>query len=259
MYIFVRGRPDMHRRHFVLGSLALLSMRGVSYAVAQPGQQGDTSANVRKTEDDFDTYEEYLEYQYPLPKVTAIIPFKVTLDLRRGAVPALKWHPRQTARIQRAGLLFQTVWSSKEFKDKVTSLKKPLIWHEPDDNADDESKKKSPPSITGPELYDKLVSVQTITMPLTIVFTLSALPVWGESANSGPDPDYTHIQWSYLSKASPYDLCNTLSHEYTHYAAPGASWDGGHSDDLKTYVSYGIGGLTEYLASDSTLSDDVPV
>jgi hypothetical protein len=245
----------MHRREFVAGISTFFLANQVLSAMPllqnpsgttpqQPSAAANKPTEKDYNESDFPDYESYLKAQYPLPPLHLIIPIKVELDFFYGHFA--RWTTRQVAQMNRAALLFETVWSSQEFKDKVTGLTKPLYYRE---NA----------KITGAELYPKLVANPVITMPLTIVRNPRAIYIFGhENAASGEAE--TVIQKAYINKGSAtvYELCNTISHEYTHYKAAGSSEDAGHSDKLNEYVSYGIGALTENLAAGRILDKDDP-
>ena len=116
-----------------------------------------------------------------------------------------RWDDRKRAGILRAVQLFETVWGSQEFKDKVHSIPIPS-WHI---NTKDED--VLPPNITGTDLYPKLVSNQSITLSLHL-----SVEGTGETADTANSTTNVRRCWA---DEQPYDLCNTLSQEYTHYDA----------------------------------------
>jgi hypothetical protein len=198
-------------------------------------------------EDDFEDYPSYLRAAFPDPKLTQIIPLVVKIKFQGtiGGHGYDHWHPRQQARVLRAAELFQKVWSSAEFKQKVESIPQ-MYW------------KETPGNISGKELYPHLVAQKTITMPTYVHLNVFTRVLGHENAASDASPGATYLQWGYLDSADPHDLCNTFSHEYTHYAVAGASEDEGHTGPNRGYVSYAIGGLTENLAVGDQSSDDDP-
>jgi hypothetical protein len=242
----------MQRRSFIYGA----ALFAVANRILESQQ---TCLEVTDTPDGeimpsaYPDYVSYLTARYPLPKVTPIIQFKVSVKFIDNALHSWKRHPEGRARIERAAALFQSVWSSQEFKDAVCSIPQ-LTWR------DDPSKPPTPEAmISGKDLYPKLVGVLDVTIPLQMVDNI-VRSYWGnENAATTPGANTTTIEYRYANtNARVYQLVNTLSHEYTHYTTSAASWDQGHSGLRKAYVSYGIGGLTENLAANTKLSCDDP-
>jgi hypothetical protein len=228
----------MLRREFLAGSIALLLSdslkRTTALSIPCTEDASDHTPNIKlEANEDYATF---LAAKYPEPGLTTILPFTVTLtDWRHGHFFA-SWNDERKAKVIYAAKLFQKVWSSQEFRRKVMAVPT-FVWHQ-----DTKHEDRNPEHITGADLYPKLVSAPNITMKLTIIQDARR-----QTASSGLD--FTEIEQKWIDNKTVYDLANTLSHEYTHYAVPGWSWDEGHAGPLRNYVSYGIGGITENLAA----------
>ena len=227
----------MHRRELLTGlSTLFLSSQLAKTTAKLPVCREDTDdPNPQIKREGYQQYAAYLDAKYPHPNLTKIVPFTVKLDLTNSRFFG-HWDDEQRARMSRAASLFQSVWSSEEFKTRVISIDS-LVWHE---DTDDET--LHPANITGAALYPKLIAALNVTMPVKLIRTPQ-----DQTAASGLTS--TEMEESWAKKASVYDLCNTLSHEYTHYGVTGWSWDEGHAGPVRKYVSYGIGAVTENLAA----------
>jgi hypothetical protein len=239
----------MNRRSFITQGIAgSIFWRGaLCQSVSQNKNAGPPTTHPPVMEEDFDDYPSYLRAAFPDPPLTQTVSLAVKSQFM-GAIGGHgydHWHPRQQARVLRGAELFQKVWSSAEFKQKVESIQE-MYW------------KVGPGSTSGKDLYPHLMAQKAITMPTSVHLNVFTRVLGHENAASDSDPGATYLQWGYLDAADPVDLCNTLSHEYTHYAVAGASEDGGHTGPNRGYVSYAIGGLTENLAVGYQSSDDDP-
>lgn len=200
----------------------------------------DTAAN-RKLRDDGGNPWSDLERYYPIPKLTKCTDFSlkpnyVSPGLLGGGF--LHWSDEAKRRVDRAVVLMNAVWSSQEFKDAVTHA--PLLWWKY------RAKELAQWQILGNDLYPKLISNPTPTVNYTIRFGSAAAQSAGNT---------TYFRVGYLGKANPYQLCNTISHEYTHLRDGGESLDRGYDKqpDTSIFVSYGVGVLTEKLAAEEQL------
>ena len=239
----------MDRRMFVQNG-ALWSMAAL-FEDRMRGQVCSELKDVKNNavrESDFpNDYPAFLKARYPSPSLTPIENFKFTPTVAFINSKLHPWdrHPEGKARINRALELWGAVWSSQEFKARVEKVPS-LIWRYDKDhpNATDRT-------ITGKSLYEKLTAMRNPILKLVMVTNTHSIS--SESAASGKDS--TNLQYKYASTAATvYELTNTLSHEYTHYAAAGSSLDASRTgDSLGNYVSYGIGGTTENMAAGSKL------
>jgi hypothetical protein len=237
----------MERRAFMkygtVYSLAALSVRGI---LAQECMELKDTPNNPVHEFDFpNDYPAFLKARYPFPKLTSIINFKPTASFINSKLHPWGRHPGGIARVNRALELWGAVWSSKEFKSRLEKVPS-LIWRYNADHPDSSDR-----TISGKDLYSKLTATKNPEMKLVMVTNTHSLS--SESAASGDDS--TNLQYQYASTdATVYELTNTLSHEYTHYAASGSSLDASRTgDSLSNYVSYGIGGTTENMAAGQKL------
>jgi hypothetical protein len=238
----------MDRRSFITHAVAgSILYRDLFAQVSQNKNAPPPTTHPAVSEEDFDDYSSYLRAAFPDPPLTQAVPIVVKIRFMGtiGGHGFDHWHPRQQARLLRGAELFQKAWSSVEFKQKVESIPQ-MYW------------KTAQASISGKDLYPILISQKNITMPTYVHVKIFARVVGHENAASDSNPGATYLQWGYLNAADPIDLCNTLSHEYTHYAVAGASEDGGHTGPNRGYVSYAIGGVTENLAVGDQSSDDDP-
>jgi hypothetical protein len=206
-------------------------------------QEVTAEPNPQIVQGDYPDYPSFLAAKYPVPALTPIVGFRVTINFLDSHITG--WKDDQKARVLQAAQLFQMVWSSQEFKDKVSAIPS-LLWHE-----GTEDEQTYPSTISGADLYPKLISKLDVTMPLKLIWDF-------RDQTAATSNDFTNFEKGWASSADVYDVCNTLSHEYTHYIEPGWSWDGNHSSVLRNYVSYGIGGLTENLAAQVVRCCDDP-
>jgi hypothetical protein len=240
----------MKRRRFMLGA-ATIAVIKVFPMLADDGclEKKDTESTIK--EEDFDTYEAFLKERYPTPPnltmITDFSPKPIFIDQRLLFVPVHRWneHPGGIARVNRALSLISSIWTSRQFKERVEAAPD-LIWrYDPDHpNAPDRT-------ITGVDLYKRLLSERSPKFTIQLVTDTHSAS--SEAARSGGTS--IKLQNNYAStNASVYQLVNTISHEYTHLDYAGASLDRGRTgDDLSLYVSYGIGGLTENMAAGKKL------
>lgn len=145
-----------------------------------------------------------------------------------------------------AAMRFEKVWQSQQFMDRVIKLPWMVL--------------REGENVQGPDLYKLLLQNHQIVMLVSIQTNGSGWAVSiprGETriththidrANEGSDPRGTPLV---------LDLSDNLSHEYTHYQESGRSQDGRVQEDAR-YVSYGIGCMTENIASASDRCDFDP-
>lgn len=197
-------------------------------------------------------YRAYLEKRYPLPALNKIVDFEPTcelIDYHRFPIHH-NWrdHPFGKLRVERALQLMGRVWSSREFKERLENA--PLLTWRYDATKPEAADR----NIRGADLYAKLLSNKKPVLQLRLVTDGSSVGT-SEAAHSSGFSDVISLQYEYAStNATVYQLTNTISHEYTHLAATGASYDGARTgDSLSLYVSYGIGGLTENMAAGTRL------
>lgn len=197
----------------------------------------DTIANLRLRREGGNPWTD-LNQSYPLPKLTKCTEFSLRpsyLDPSGVRALGLRWSPEDKQRVNRAVELMNAVWSSEQFKRAVIDA--PLLWWKysrPDGDPERH--------IQGLDLYTRLMSNQTPLVNYTITRGSAA------AASGG---DVTVFRNGYLRSANAYQLCNTISHEYTHlrYGGESEDWGFNKEPDVNTFVSYGVGGLTENLAS----------
>jgi hypothetical protein len=172
----------------------------------------------------------------PLPSISLTLKFETSYV----GETTLVWTETQKDKLAAAAQLVASVWSSQGFQDAVTAIPS-LIY---------QNKK----TIAGTDLYNLLTAHPAKTM------NLSVNDRHKECARTNPGTDETLIHLGYLDDPGTAiaDLVNTLSHESTHYNLSGNSWDKGHSSDLRAYVSYGIGCLTQNLSGQGKVCDYDP-
>jgi len=228
----------MQRRLFIFGvAYSLFSPFALAQQETAPAKTdnkrcsdaGDTPANSDLENPDLD-----MDKNYPLPKLTHYKDFNLNLDYVNSFGHSWSKFPGTTRRLKRAVQLMNVVWSSVEFKNAVSNVTWPLQWKHLDDGTSGQ--------IKGVDLYNHLMSDPNPTVEVTIVFGIA------EAASAGRRISY---RTPAVKTSSVYGLCNTTSHEYTHLDMAGVSTDDdyGTLPDASLFVSYGIGGLTEELAS----------
>jgi hypothetical protein len=240
----------MLRRSFICGAAWVALSRNLPLAmnsqkvtaIPKCSEKRDTVSNLEIVEAHGDPNNN-MEKNYPLPRLTRITDFALSVNYvrPRGSGSLMSWdrHPAAKDRIKRAVELMNTVWSSREFKDRVNAA--PLLWWKftkPEGNSERQ--------ITGPALYELLMRNKTPTVDVSMKAGRAAAVSHGNTM--------TIIQ-GYLNKATVFQICNTISHEYTHLDSGGQSEDYGFESapDQSLFVSYGIGGLTEELAAGEKL------